>query len=54
VLRAFRLAADYRAAFKKDFVVDLVGYRRLGHNEQDNPHATQPLSYKVREGGSQN
>jgi 2-oxoglutarate dehydrogenase E1 component len=41
-----RIAVAYRARFKKDFLVDLVGYRRWGHNEGDEPTFTQPQRYE--------
>ena len=46
VVWAMQLCMDYRAEFKKDVVLDIVCYRKLGHNEQDTPALTQPLMYK--------
>ncbi len=43
--RALRIALDYRQEFNKDVVLDVVGFRRLGHNEGDEPSYTQPLMY---------
>ncbi len=46
VVLATQMALEYRMTFSKDVVLDIVCYRKLGHNEQDTPALTQPLMYK--------
>ncbi len=46
VIHATQIALDFRMQFQKDVVVDIICFRKLGHNEQDTPALTQPLMYK--------
>ncbi|MGA1228332.1 MAG: 2-oxoglutarate dehydrogenase E1 component, partial [Burkholderiaceae bacterium] len=46
VLFATKVAMDYRSTFGKDVVIDIVCFRKLGHNEQDTPAMTQPMMYR--------
>ncbi len=47
VMRIARIATEYRYRFRTDVVIDLIGYRRHGHSEVDDPTVTQPLMYKA-------
>jgi 2-oxoglutarate dehydrogenase E1 component len=49
VAQVVRLAMDFRQAFHRDVVIDMFGYRRLGHNEGDEPSFTQPVLYRAIE-----
>ncbi len=46
VVRVGQISADYRNAFSSDVVIDLIGYRRFGHNEMDDPSPTAPVLYE--------
>ncbi len=50
VVYTVRLAMEFRNYFHKDVFIDLLGYRKYGHNESDEPRFTQPILYKIIEG----
>src|SRR5690606_5423455 len=47
VAQVVNMALDFRARFQRDVVIDMYGYRKLGHNETDEPYFTQPVMYKA-------
>ena len=47
MVKAAKIAFDYRNKFRRDIIIDLIVYRRWGHNELDEPGFTQPLMYKM-------
>jgi 2-oxoglutarate dehydrogenase E1 component len=47
VSRTFAIAAEYRQKFNQDVIIDLIGYRKMGHNELDQPMFTQPMMYSI-------
>ena len=47
VIKVMKMAVDYRQKFKRDIWIDLIGYRRHGHSEMDQPSFSQPMMYKV-------
>ena len=47
VAQCVRLALDFRCQYRRDVVIDMYGYRRLGHNEADEPAFTQPMLYRA-------
>lgn len=44
--KVFKIALEYKQTFNKDIFIDVIGYRKFGHNEQDQPMFTQPVMYK--------
>ena len=46
IIKACQMAAEYRQKFSNDVIIDIIGFRKNGHNELDQPRFTQPLMYK--------